>query len=132
MWWCFCFLDLISLILYWCFVLNQFHLELSDRRNSITIKNSRRYYCNRNCELFIVKYNYIIKIKALQFTSFQNDFVKIGMCFKSCYNFCFKHDLVLRWRRLSYFQKNHLIQRLMDLVRRTLDKSWGDDLVTME
>lgn len=132
MWWWFCFLDLISLILYWCFVLNQFHLELSNSRNSMTIKNSRRYYCNRNCELFIVKYNYIIKIKALQFTFFQNDFVKIRMCFKSCYNFCLKHDLVLRLHSLSYFQKNHLIRRLMDLVRRTLDKSWGDDLVTME
>lgn len=79
-----------------------------------------------------MKYNHIVKTKALLFTSFQNDFVKIRMCFKNCYNFYLKHDLVLKLHSLYYFQNNHLIQRLMDLVRRTLDKICSDDLVTME
>lgn len=122
MWWWSCFLGLISVILNCRIVSNQFHLQLFSHRHSLTIKNSRRCCCSRNCELFVVKW---WKIKALQFASFQNDFVKTRMHFKSCSNFCLKHNIVLRLCSLSYFQQNHLIQRLMALVRQTLDKRAG-------
>lgn len=61
----------------------------------MTIKIVEDYYCCKNRELFIMKYNSVINIKAWQFTSFQNDFMKIGMCFKNCYNFRLKQYLIV-------------------------------------
>lgn len=64
------------------------------------------YYCCKNCELFIMKYNSVINIKAWQFTSFQNDFVKIWMYFKNCYNFCLQQYLIVTLQPSQFSEKS--------------------------